>query len=181
MLTPETLNKIKQAGTKISIKRNDFFIRENEICSYIGIIESGTMYSYFEDAECNLIVNELYRKHAIVTSYRSFLTCIPSPTSIKAYSDVVVYTIEKKLYDELLQNYEWGIIFKEVADQLFINKCFKETSLIKLKARERYLELISRLQNIEQDFPQHLIASYLKIRPETLSRIKSLDLHQHKF
>jgi hypothetical protein len=42
------------------------------------------------------------------------------------------------------------------------------------------LQLIENRKQIEQKFPQHLIASYLKIRPETLSRIKSLDLYQDR-
>ncbi len=71
-------------------------------------------------------------------------------------------------------------LFKKMADQLFINKCFKEIALIKLNAFDRYKELTKHRPNVEQEFPQHLIASYLKIRPKTLSRLKSLDIHQGK-
>jgi len=180
MLTNELINKIIQAGQRTELKKNDFFIKESEVCHCIGIVESGTLYGYFEDADCNFIVSELYGKNSVITSYRSFLTGIPSPGSIKVYSDAVLYVIDKVKYDELLQQQEWAFVFKEISDHLFINKCFKETSLIKLKARERYLELLSQRSNIEQDFPQYLIASFLKIRPETLSRLKSLDLHQDK-
>lgn len=178
MLSSETLQKIIDISHTVALKRNDYFVKENEVCNHLGIVKSGTLYSYFEDSDANVIVNELYKKQSIVTSYRSFLTEIPSPAYIKAYSDTEIYVIEKKTYSELMQSQEWALVFKEVSDELFINKCFKETSLIKLKARERYWALIHERAHLEQDFPQHLIASYLKIRPETLSRIKSLDLHQ---
>lgn len=180
MITQEILHKIKQTGEKIVIKKNDFFVKENAICDHIGIVESGTLYSYFEDSDCHMIVNELYAKESIVTSYRSFLTAIPSPASIKAYSDTEIYVISREKYNELGKDKQWLEMFKNLSDQLYINKCFKETSLIKLNAKDRYLELISVRKNIEQDFPQHLIASYLKIRPETLSRLKRLDLCQDK-
>ncbi|MEJ5102870.1 Crp/Fnr family transcriptional regulator [Chryseobacterium sp. MYb328] len=178
MLSSESLEKIIGISQIITVQRNNYFVKENDICNYIGIVKSGTLYSYFEDSDANMIVNELYNKQSIITSYRSFLNEIPSPAYIKAYSDAEIYAIEKKTYKELIQYQEWTLIFKEIADELFINKCFKETSLIKLKAKERYLTFIQNRSCIEQDFPQHLIASYLKIRPETLSRIKSLDLHQ---
>ncbi|MGE8555756.1 MAG: Crp/Fnr family transcriptional regulator [Chryseobacterium jejuense] len=178
MLSAETLDKIVNISHVIALKRNDYFVKENEICNYVGIVKKGTLYSYFEDSDANVLVNELYNEQSIITSYRSFLTEIPSPAFIKAYSDTEIYVIEKKTYNELIQHQEWSLIFKEVADELFINKCFKETTLIKLKARERYLALLHERTHLEQYFPQHLIASYLKIRPETLSRIKSLDIHQ---
>ncbi|MGO1245660.1 Crp/Fnr family transcriptional regulator [Sphingobacterium sp. JB170] len=169
---------IKSVGKKLSFKKGDFFVEENEVCKYIGIVESGTFYSYFEDANLNFIVNELYTQNSVITSYRSFLGDILSPAYIKAYSDAIVYTLDKEMYSAFMNQQEWAVLFKDISDQLFINKCFKETSLVKLKAKERYSELISYRKNIEQDFPQHLIASYLKIRPETLSRLKSLDIRQ---
>jgi CRP-like cAMP-binding protein len=180
MITEEILNKIKLIGEKMLIRKTDFFVKENFICDHIGVVESGSLYSYFEDSDCKIIVNELYAKDCIVTSYRSFLTEIPSPASIKAYADTVIHVISREKYNELIMDKQWLELFKSISDQLFINKCFKETSLIKLNAKDRYLELISVRKNIEQDFPQHLIASYLKIRPETLSRLKSLDIRQDK-
>lgn len=178
MFTEENINLFKKVARKLELKKNAFFVRENEVCELIGLVESGTLYSYFEDAEGNFIVNELYGTNTIVTSYRSFSTEIPSPAFIKVYADAVVYVIDKTAYNELFAQPKFLLLFKNIIEELFINKCFKETSLVKLKAKERYQELIATRKTIEQDFPQHLIASYLKIRPETLSRIKSLDLHQ---
>ncbi|AQX07311.1 Crp/Fnr family transcriptional regulator [Elizabethkingia ursingii] len=178
MLTEENISLFKAAARKLELKKNDFFVRENESCDLIGIVKSGTLYSYFEDADGNFIVNELYSANTIVTSYRSFSTGIPSPSFIKVYSDAVIYVIDKREYNELILEHKFLLLFKNIIEQLFVNKCFKETSLVKLKAKERYLELIVARANVEQDFPQHLIASYLKIRPETLSRLKSLDIHQ---
>lgn len=178
MLTEENIIQFKKVAKRLDLKKNDFFVRENQFCNLIGIVENGTLYSYFEDADGDLIVNELYSAGAIVTSYRSFSIGIPSPAFIKAYADAIIYVVDKEQYDELVLEHSFLLLFKNIIEELFVNKCFKETSLVKLKARERYWELINVRTNIEQDFPQHLIASYLKIRPETLSRLKSLDLHQ---
>jgi len=178
MLTEENITLFKKVARKLELKKNEFFVRENELCDLIGIVESGTLYSYFEDADGNFIVSELYSANTIVTSYRSFSTGILSPAFIKVYSDTVIYVIDKTKYNQLLSEHYFLLLFKNIIEELFINKCFKETSLVKLQAKERYLKLIATRKTIEQDFPQHLIASYLKIRPETLSRLKSLDLHQ---
>ncbi|WP_104381026.1 Crp/Fnr family transcriptional regulator [Sphingobacterium sp. HMA12] len=180
MLTKEDIEFFKSRSKIIQVKKNNFFVKENETCNYIGIVQSGTLYGYYEDTDANFIVSELYSKQSLITSYRSFLTDIPSPAFIKAYTDAVIAVIDKSDYLKLIKLQPWTYIFKKFSDQLFINKCFKETALIKLKAKDRYLELIRNRKQIEQEFPQHLIASYLKIRPETLSRIKSLDLYQDR-
>ncbi|MDQ1097613.1 MULTISPECIES: Crp/Fnr family transcriptional regulator [Chryseobacterium] len=178
MLTEENITLFRTIARKVTLRKGEFFVRENECCQWLGIVESGTLYSYFEDAEGDIIVNELYSKQSVVTSYRSFSTGIPSPAFVKAYSDTVIHVLDKDLYNKLIADRKYLLLFKDILEELYINKCFKETSLVKLKAKERYLECIAARKHIEQDFPQHLIASYLKIRPETLSRLKSLDLHQ---
>lgn len=68
----------------------------------------------------------------------------------------------------------WANIF---ADTLFINKCRKETAMLTDDAYNRYKRL-KTYPNIEQHVSQYHIASYLGIRAESLSRIKSLNIGQ---
>lgn len=63
MLGKESINLFKKVARKLELKKNEFFVRENELCDLIGIVESGTLYSCFEDSEANYIVNELYSKN----------------------------------------------------------------------------------------------------------------------
>jgi len=174
MLESSDILEFKKKAKKITLKRGQYFVKENEVCDLLGVVEQGALYSYFEDADANKIVNELYSKDSIITSYRSFMTELPSRASIKAYSDCEVYVLTKTEYVDYSKNHQWLDIFKKIADDLFVRKCFKEMALIRLQAKDRFLELIDSRKHIEQDFPQYLIASYLKIRPETLSRLKSL-------
>lgn len=179
-LPNEFISEFFQKAEVLEITKNDFLVKQDDICQYIGIVERGSLFANIENDNADVIVSELYQENSFITSYRSFLTQTYSPGNIQAYSDSKVYVIPYKIYLSLMKSSLWLQFFKLFSDTLFINKCKKETSLIKLSAKERYNQLINSRPNIEQLFPQYLIASYLKIRPETLSRIKSLDLHQHK-
>jgi hypothetical protein len=163
----------------LTLDKKDFFVRENEICNFIGIVEQGSLISYFENENTEKRINGIYTTKSIVTSYRSFLTQTPSDGFIQAFTKTNIRIISYEKYLILQGNKEWLTFFKTIGDELFIKKCKKETSLILLTARERYNQLIKKNPFIEQAFSQHIIASYLNIRPETLSRLKSLDLHQH--
>jgi len=84
-------------------KKIIFFVKENEVCNYIALVHSGTLYGYFEDADSNYIVSELYSEQSFITSYRSFITGVPSPAFLKAYSDTIIYAMDKNHYDQLMK------------------------------------------------------------------------------
>ena len=87
--------------------------------------------------------------------------------------------MSKSDYDQLLQeSNEWYKLGKYIADTLFIKKCRKETSLLMDNALGRYKLLLQTYPNIEQDVSQYHIASYLGIKPESLNRLKSLNIGQ---
>ncbi|UKJ08765.1 Crp/Fnr family transcriptional regulator [Solitalea lacus] len=179
-LPTDFLNEFLQHAEIINLKRKGFFVKEGEVCQYIGIVEDGNLIAYLETENADVLVNELYSTQSLVSSYRSFLTQTPSIGSIQAIKDVKIYAISYCKYTSLQTSLSWSQFFRSISETLFLRKCTKETSLIKYSANERYQQLIDNNPNIEQQFPQYIIASYLKIRPETLSRMKSLDLHQHK-
>ena len=162
----------------IQLKKNDFFIKEGDVCAYIGIVKAGSIYSYFEDDNADLHINELYQPLSFISSYRSFLTQAPSPANFKANAHAEVYVISYANYMVLQKELNWLLFFKVFSDALFVRKCLKETALINYTTTKRYQVLIEQRPLIEQLFPQYMIASYLKMRPETLSRLKSLDLGQ---
>ncbi len=168
------LNKVEI----VKVKKNNFFIKEGDVSTHIGIVKSGSLFSYFEDDNADISVNELYSPLSLISSYRSFLTQTPSPANFKANTNTEIYVISYKEYLTLQKEINWLLFFKTFSDALFVRKCLKETALINFPTKKRYQILIEQRNFIEQLFPQHIIASYLKMRPETLSRLKSLDLRQ---
>jgi hypothetical protein len=60
-----------------------------------------------------------------------------------------------------------------IAERLFIDAAKSKRNLMIQSAEERYLELLSNQPHIFERLPQHLIASYLGIQPQSLSRIRA--------
>ena len=90
-------------------------------------------------------------------------------------SSVVAAMLKKDDYDNLLKTSdEWYKLAKHISDDYFLRKCKRQTSLLMDTAKDRYDLLLTTYPGIEQWVPQYHIASYLGIKPESLSRIKSL-------
>lgn len=161
-----------------TFSKKEILLEEGKVCTFIGFVEEGVLRSYREkDGE--EFISDFYVQGSFVTSYRSFLNIEPSVGIIQSLTDSKVLLLSRHNYDLLLNEssdwYKWG---KYIADNLFIKKCIKETSLLMDSALERYRLLLKTYPQIEQHVTQYHIASYLGIKPESLSRLKSLNLHQ---
>lgn len=162
----------------ISLKKKEFLLRQGKVCTFIGFVEKGTLRSYIEK-EGEDFISDFYVDGDFTTSYRSFLTNEPSVGSIQALEDSLVLYLSKSNYAILLQeSNEWYKLGKYIADTLFVRKCRKETSLLMDSAFDRYKLLLRTFPQIEQHVSQYHIASYLGIKPESLSRLKSLSIGQ---
>ena len=159
-------------------KKKESLLHTDKVCSFIGFVEKGTLRSYREkDGE--EYISDFYFPGSFVTSYRSFLLQQPSVGSIQALEESEILIINNEYYNLLLNESPlWYKFGKHISDTLFIKKCIKETSLLMDSAKERYNLLLKTYPKIEQHVSQYHIASYLGIKPESLSRIKSLNIDQ---
>ena len=158
----------------VQFSKKEYLIKAGTTCSFIGFVEEGVLRSFFLK-EANEVNLDFYLSNSFVCAYTSFLTQTPTHGSIQALSATKVWMISYADYHDLLkQDESWYRFGKYLSDSLFIRKCRREASLLVDAAVERHRLLLETYPNIEQLVPQYHIASYLGIKPESLSRIKSL-------
>lgn len=167
----EKFNSVMQTKT---LKKKEYLIREGSVCEFIGIVTSGRLRSYVQNdgEEFN---NDFFLENSFVTAYTSYLTQSPTNCNIEALADseivFITFTQFNKLIDEDVRFLK---LAKYISDIFFIRKCKRETSFLKNSASERFELLCRTYPGIEQQISQYHIASYLGIKPESLSRIKLL-------
>ena len=160
------------------LKKKELFVQQGKVCYSLGIIESGVLLSYIEKDAVEFI-KDFYFPGSIVVSYGSFLTGEPSIGSIQALEETYLITLSRSSYGQLLQeSSEWFKFGKYISDSLLIKKCRRETSFLMDNAFERYKLLLKTYPQVEQHLSQYYIAAYLGIKPESLSRLKSLNIGQ---
>ena len=133
------------------------------------------MRSYVCSGELKEFNNDFYFENNFVSAFTSFLTSAPTNCNIQALTDVNVIYITAEQYQELVsRDNEWLKLGKYIAENFFIRKCKRETSFLKQSAEQRLEGVLRLYPGIEQRVSQYHIASYLGIKPESLSRIKLL-------
>lgn len=154
---------------EIKVKKKQILQHKGELNSKAYKVESGLLRSY--------TINEKGKEHIfmfgpegwIVTDYASAEE--PCDLYIDALEDSVIVQIEKNiLIDPDMQKFVKRI---RVLQKRVI-------MLMSSSAIERYEHFVSTYPNITQRVPQHMIASYLGLTPEALSKVKSQNLKANK-
>ena len=153
-------------------KKGEYLIKEEKICEAVSFITQGIFVSYFK-ADTKKRVRGFFTEGNYISDYRSFLTQQPATTNVQAAEDCEVLQITYKQLEECYKSdksYEkWG---RKMAEQSYVAMFDRMQSLILLSHKERYLQLQQKTPAILQRVPQYMIASYLGITPEALSRLR---------
>ena len=160
--------------TTKTLKKKEHLIQEGSVCDFIGFVISGKLRSYVQNDSVEFN-NDFYLQNSLVTAYTSYLTQSPTNCNIEALADTEIAFITYKKFNALIdEDVHFLKLAKYISDVFFIRKCKRETSFLKNSATERLELLYKTYPGIEQQISQYHIASYLGIKPESLSRIKLL-------
>jgi len=156
----------------IHLKKGEYFIKEGQLKKELGLIIKGCMFCYYnKDGE--QVIDEFSLDYEFITDYFSYLTNSPAEKNVKCIEDTDLLVLPfEVLKIEYSNNSNYEKIGRIMAEGLFINWHQKAKSLMLDNAEIRYLKLISKRPGLIQRIPQYLIASYLNVKPETLSRIR---------
>lgn len=159
--------------TKENIDNRQLILTQGERCDFIAFIQEGS-FIFYVDKEGEKKITAFNFKGDFVSNYRSFLTGTPSKHYIEALQDSIIYKINLKelqaLYDKHKKFERLGRL---IAENLYLMVANRLDSFMFQSPSERYHELIERNSRLLQEIPQYMIASYLGVKPETLSRIRA--------
>jgi len=179
-VTAEEQEFIKNYLTTKKLRKKQYLLQEGDVCRFVAFIEQGAMrlYRVGDDGAEHIVVFAL--DGSFMTDLYSFLTNEPSAYNIDAIEDSELVMISRAASDELrkLSPKYQEFIFQETSEA-YIESARRITSTISLGLEERYKELTTNYPDIIHRVPQHMIASYMGLTPETLSRVrKRISVHK---
>ncbi len=176
-LRESDIDLITNIFTPKKFRKRQYFLQEGEVCKYTAFIVKGAMRQYMVDDKGEEHIIQLFIENWWASDRESQITETPSKYFIDAWEDTETLVVNRKnalnLIDQIPSLLQWIRKMDEnnaVATQKRLN------AAISLTAEERYHELEKTYPEFLQRFPQHIIASYLGINRETLSRIRRRDV-----
>ena len=159
--------------THKKIRKKEYLLEEGEICKHMAFIIKGSMRKYYIDEKGIENIVDLYIENWWAGDRESFVNFTPSVYNIDAWEDCELFLISRentlKLRDQCRAFNE---LLLKLDEQNTIATQKRITSTISSTAEKRYADFVEYYPHFIQRFPQHLIASYLGITKDTLSRVR---------
>lgn len=159
--------------------KGQFVVQNGDVSQYENFVLSGCLKKFYIDDNGEEHVVFFAVENWWMTDLGSFITQTPAELNVQCLENSVLAQIH---YNELQQLYsevpKLERFFRLIIQKAFVAAQKRIIDNFSLSATERYLKFRERYPNIEQRVPQYLIASYLGITKEFLSKIRSQIIMQ---
>ncbi|MDQ3278173.1 MAG: Crp/Fnr family transcriptional regulator [Bacteroidota bacterium] len=178
-LTAEEQQTIKTFFSPKKLRKKQYLLQEGDVCKYMAFVEKGLLRSYNVDNKgIDHMIQFAWEGWWISDTY-SFLSSEPAAYNIDAIEDAELLLISLPHFEEMMLKVpKMERYFRILFQNNIISKERRLLSSITYSAEDKYLKLSETNPQLIQRIPQNLIASYLGITPETLSRIRKNLLHR---
>ncbi|PKR82341.1 cyclic nucleotide-binding protein [Brumimicrobium salinarum] len=155
------------------VHKDDFLLRANAHCKHTFFVEKGLLRQFSTDDKGKEHIISFAPEGWLVTDRESVFFNEPSAYNIQALEDSQVVIIDDELLQRIAQKAPNFVRFNSRLLHNHIRHLQQRINLLlSATAEERYLKFVSMYPNILQRVPQSMIASYLGITPESLSRVR---------
>jgi CRP-like cAMP-binding protein len=173
-LTDEEFSLVAAAFTEKKLRRRQFLLQAGEVCRHVAFVCSGALRLFSIDARGQEHVLQFALENWWISDRKSVIEESPSEFNIEAIEDSQLLVISKENLDRLQKDVPSFLYMMQGMQQNnFIATQMRLQASLSMTAEERYHDFISRYPDIWQRVPQHMIASYLGLSPETLSRVRA--------
>ena len=171
---PENLNLVIPHFEELRTKRGDILLRQGQICKYVYFIVSGCLQVYVIDKNGSESTRELYIEDSWTTDIFGFQNQIPSTEFIKCVEPCELLRIHHSSFQQLSDAVpQFAAIYKQVLEVSYNNTVFRVNTLTSMNGLERLQWFNDNKPKLKSRLSSKLIASYLGISPETMTRLKS--------
>ena len=178
IVSDEQFEFIKSLFLPIKVRKGEFLLREGEIARNTIFVASGCLRTFTIDDKGKEHILQ-FSPENWWTGDMNFTNNVPSQCFIEALEDSEILVTEFTSIQKLLEYMPAMSAFYQAALQKAVAaKNQRIVSSMSATAEERYIEFLKKYSSLLQRVPQHMIASYLGISPETLSRIRKQQLRR---
>lgn len=162
---------VELSDQTITIERNKFLKVKGSIDTNLYYIESGSLKIFVVNDHEEQIIRFGYKDN-LIASLDSFLTGKPSDLIIQALKKTVIKVISKKQIDKFLESENNRNLWTTILESLVLQQMEREIDILTSSPKVRYERVLKRSPQLFQEISNKHIANYLRMSPETLSRLK---------
>lgn len=163
---------IESLFEKRSLAKGDLFLQEGKVCRELGFINRGLL-CYYITIDGAELVHNFAMENEFICNYDSFINKTPSRKNIIALEPAELLCISGAKLQQLYKLIAGGERFgRLLMEDVYTDAIKHIISFYTGTAQQRYGEIVQNRQALLQRVPQYYIASYIGVKPQSLSRIR---------
>lgn len=172
-LPREAKEQLANIARESRIKKRQYIDQPGYTSGYRNYVVKGAFRSFYVDDEGKEHTVQIAVEDWFVSDFYSYITQSPATLFVEALEDSVILQMKYEDIEPLCgQIHELSEYFRITTERAFAFSRKRALSNISKPAEDRYLELLERYPDIIQRVPQRIIASYLGMSAEFLSKIR---------
>jgi CRP-like cAMP-binding protein len=159
--------------------KKEYLIRDGDVCEYIYFIEQGSCYSYISDQKGERHAVQFALEGYWISDLYSFFSARKAIYTIEALESTKVLALSKDGFQKACATIPcFDKFFRILIQNAYVSVQYRLAKTNSEDAKARYFEFSKSHPDFVQRIPQYLIASYLGIKPQSLSRIRKERVHK---
>jgi len=173
LLTKENIEDIIFHFEEKELQAGEDFLKIGKVSNEIGFIDSGVVRMYSVNEEGEEATRYFFRENQFMVDLESYYSRKPSTHPLQAAINSRIHFVKRQEWERLTEKIpQLYILTKSLSEALLLNKLKDNDFLNFGTATDKYRAFIKRYPDLALYVPQQYIASYLKITPQSLSRIR---------
>lgn len=154
-------------------KKGAYVLRAGEVCKYIHYVVSGCLKTFYLDDTAKEYTLMLAIENWWTGDLHSFLTQTPADFNMQCLEDTRLMLIPQEQMETLYAKIpSLERFFRILMQNSMLSAHKRIVDNLRLSGREKYHQFVQKHPTLEQRVPQYVIASYLGITPEFLSKVR---------
>jgi len=178
-LSPDEERKFTSIIKTSKVKRRQFIIQPGFVCHYRTYIIEGAFRVFYLDEHGKEHTVSIGVEDWFVTDFHSYINQSPASNYAEALEDSLVFQLHYQDIEPLCKDiHGLSEYFRLTTEKAFAFSRRRVISNISKTAEERYDEYLNKYPHIVKRVPQYVLASYLGISPEFLSKIRKQKMNK---
>jgi CRP-like cAMP-binding protein len=173
-ISNEDLDRVLACYKPLKLKKHEILLSEGDPSRRMFFVVKGCLRVFFIKEDGTEVTRRIVFENNFSTTLVGFITRQPSLEYTQALEPTTLLYITRDEFYALLERIpNWEKFYRQYLEYAYVSNTNRLMSFITQDATERYRQLLQENPEIVRRLPNRIVASYLNISPETLSRLKS--------